>query len=93
MIVAEYENRLQEKAIDMYTRINDRLEQLENAHQEVSQYLKKVHIIQIQNIHDGGGRVRGGLKPLLLLSLSENTFKYIASFKALKWSQNWPFSL
>ncbi|PIK38477.1 hypothetical protein BSL78_24674 [Apostichopus japonicus] len=34
VIVAEYENRLQEKAIDMYTRINDRLEQLENAHQE-----------------------------------------------------------
>lgn len=34
VIVAEYENRLQEKAIDMYTRINERLEQLETAHQQ-----------------------------------------------------------
>ncbi|KAJ8024918.1 hypothetical protein HOLleu_34972 [Holothuria leucospilota] len=34
VIVAEYEKKLQEKAIDLYTRINDRVDQLENAHQE-----------------------------------------------------------
>ena len=33
---ADYENKLQEKALDMYCRINERVDELQKRHNEVS---------------------------------------------------------